>query len=705
MDLVIAEKPSVARDIAKVLGASSKGNGYVEGNNYTVTWCIGHLIELEEPGAYDPSWRGWSLRSLPMLPEIIRLKPTEETIDQWRVVRSLLRNNSFNRVINACDAGREGELIFRYAYDLSGSKLPIYRLWVSSLTDSAIRDGFAKIQPGSRYENLAEAARCRSEADWLVGMNITRATTLKNRSGDGKDVWSVGRVQTPTLAVVVERDITIRDFKPEKYWEVAGTFFTGKSDENFTSRWFLGEQTRISNGETANEIVSRCKPAKAVVEKVEGKRQKIPPPLLFDLTTLQRVANTRWGWSAQKTLTVAQALYEKSKAITYPRTDSQHLSPDITGEFPGILDTLGYLDDYQRIVQGARNGKTPGKRFIDASKVSDHHAIIPTSRLPQSPSEDEILLYDAISRRFMSIFYPDAEFDQTLVVVRVGEGRGAGHSDKNTLVESLPSPPDRYFASGRMRVVAGWQSVTEDDDSKQGDGLSIPPLKEGDVLRGVYKSEKKETKPPRRYTEATLLAAMESAGKELDDEELRSAMKDSGLGTPATRASIIETLIKRGYLARDKKNILSTPKGEGLVTGLPIDALTSAELTGQWEARLSRIARGEEGRRAFMLDIRRFVSRSVQTMKRGGAIQVRQEEIKPSEKKTETPKRSGKRPEPGTELGIKCPSCKTGNIIAGKSAWGCTGWKDGCRVKVDIEKNGKVLTRSQVKEEMKAVSE
>jgi DNA topoisomerase-3 len=620
VELVIAEKPSVARDLARVLGVRGKSEHAFEGERHVITWCIGHLVELDEPASYDPAWKPWRLDRLPMLPETFRLRAAKHARGQLGAVGKLLRDRQFTAVVNACDAGREGELIFRYVYQHARSRLPIRRLWVSSLTDDAIRRGFERLAPGASYEALADAARSRSEADWLVGMNATRALTARGREAGHETLYSIGRVQTPTLAMLVERERAITSFVPRDYWEVT-------LDAGFTARWRSEAAERLGSAALADAIVARDTTiGEAVVERVTSKTTREPPPQLFDLTSLQRTANRRFGWSAQRTLELAQVLYERHKVLTYPRTDARYLSSDVAAELGGPLLALADLPEYAPFARPlAASPPRLGRRFVDDSKVRDHHAIIPTSTRPRGLDRDEARLYDLVARRFLAAFHPDAEIALTEAWLRVGPATGApptGVADKQLILDRLPELPDRYVARGRVRVVAGWQEVAgiaaegtrrepgEGDDAEREPIGALPPLTEGQRLRATFASTAKQTTPPPRFTEATLLGAMESAGKAIDDEALRAAMKDTGLGTPATRAAIIETLLRRAYITRDKRFLVPTATGIGLVgtiESLSVASLASAELTGAWEARLARIARSEDARDAFMADIRRYV--------------------------------------------------------------------------------------------------
>lgn len=662
----------MARDLARALGVPPKGRTHFEGDRYVVTWCIGHLVELDEPASYDPAWKTWRLDALPMIPPRFRLRASTFAPEQYRAVRDLLRDkHRFIDVVNACDAGREGELIFRYVYEHAGSVLPVRRLWVSSLTDEAIIRGFSKLEPGSKYDRLADAARSRSEADWLVGLNATRAITARARTSGDRTLYSIGRVQTPTLALVVGRDDAINNFVPKDYWQVNGAFSTAKG-QRFNALWTHASGARLGAESLANALVSRCQsannagdPLRPIVETIATRRSKEAPPLLFDLTSLQRTANKRFGFSAARTLELAQALYEKHKALTYPRTDSRHLPKDTHAELGSVFDALSAITDYAGFVAMIPRPAPMPRRMFDDAQVTDHHAIIPTAKKVslEGLGPDERKIYDLVARRFIAGFFADAEFEDTTVVVRVGGPGAVGTSsavaaperkksdensartkqDEPAILLELPSPPDRFVTRGRVRINAGWQDVAGIDDeratrsvaprasngSPEGDTNGedeeepqqfLPKLTQGEALSGRFEPKKKQTRPPPRYSEATLLSAMESAGKSLDDEALRAAMRERGLGTPATRASIIETLIDRGYVRRDRRNIVSTPLGAALVHSLPVTELASAELTGNWEARLARIERGEETREAFMKDIGAFVRSSIESVKKASFV-------------------------------------------------------------------------------------
>ncbi|MEZ4393923.1 MAG: DNA topoisomerase, partial [Polyangiales bacterium] len=639
MELVIAEKPSVGRDLARVLGATRRGDGCLEGPRHVVTWCVGHVVELEEPGAYEPGWKRWSLESLPMIPGRFALRGVRSSRAQLACVKKLLRDKRFDAVVNACDAGREGELIFRWAYEHAGARLPVRRLWISSLTDASIRAGFASLQPGARYDALADAARCRAEADWLVGMNCTRAYTLRQRSVSDA-LLSVGRVQTPTLALLTERERAIREFVPVDYWELLGQF-RGDEGAPFKARWSSQGRSALAEESLAAALRARAEDAvrlePAVVESLRARKQRVPPPLLFDLTSLQRAANGRFGMSAQRTLDVAQALYERHKLITYPRTDSRHLNADLFPTLAPIFEALASAAALRPFADALRESPpTRSPRVFDDKRVGDHHAILPTAKAPALDrlERDEARLYELIARRFLGVFFPDAEFALTTAVIRAGRDDGAREKvpdapdpakpqgDESEAPERfhtrLPPPPDRFIAHGRQCLARGWQEVAGFDAG--GAAQVLPAMAEGQRLAARFATEAKRTQPPRRYNDASILAAMEGAGRALDDEALRDAMKDHGLGTPATRAATLETLLKRGYIARDKKSLCATPSGESLIASLPVESLRSPELTGQWEARLAAIARGQERRESFMRDINAFVTRVVDEFKSGALM-------------------------------------------------------------------------------------
>ena len=639
MQLIVAEKPSVARDLARVLGVRGGSGHSIESATHAITWCVGHLVELDEPVSYDPRWKAWRLDTLPMIPAEFRLRPAKHAVPQLRAVARLLCDRRFTSVVNACDAGREGELIFRYLYQYSGSRLPVQRLWISSLTDDAIRRGFASLRPGTQLDPLADAARSRSEADWLVGMNATRGVTARGRLAGHSALYSIGRVQTPTLAMLVERERVIREFVPRDYWEVRADLRTAEGAK-FAAGW-RGPTARLASSLLADQIVTRATahgaaadPIGPRVEKLRMRTVREPAPMLFDLTSLQRTANRKFGFSAARTLELAQALYERHKLVTYPRTDSRHLSSDVAGELPHVFEALRAVPDYAPFAgELLANPPRPGRRVIDDAKVHDHHAIIPTAKQANlgALDRDERRVFDLIARRFLGVFFPDAEFAVTEAWIRVGAASGAPPAipesvdkpgpkpedkpDDTPLLDVLPPPPDRFLARGRIRVAAGWQDVAGFEPTTDESQALLPKLVEGQPLDGKFAPVAKQTKPPHRYTEATLLGAMESAGKVIDDEALRLAMKDCGLGTPATRASIIETLLSRGYITRAKQQLVPTDMGIGLIAALPVASLASPELTGSWEARLARIARGQDSRAHFMADIAAYVATMIDAIR------------------------------------------------------------------------------------------
>ncbi len=744
MQLVIAEKPSVARDLARVLGVRATGRHSWEGSGRVITWCIGHLVELDEPAAYDARWKAWRLDTLPMIPDGFKLRAVPGTRDQLRVVRELLRDGRFSEVVNGCDAGREGELIFRYVYELARSRLAVRRLWISSLTEEAIRDGFARLRPGAQYDALADAARCRSEADWLVGMNATRAVTISfRRAGAPREakppVYSIGRVQTPTLAIIVRREQAIRAFQPRDYWELRGTFVTAAASADgastFAAQWMAPADarkrsaTRFGERPLAEQVAERVRaqaaathPAGPIVERVTQKVSREPPPQLFDLTSLQRTANRRYGLSASRTLEAAQALYERHKILTYPRTDSRHLPEDLAGELPKLFAGLAKLPLYapfaEPLLAAAPVVPARARRIFDASKVHDHHAIIPTGKVPHldALSPDERHIFDLVARRFLGAFHPDAELALTEVVVRVGEPEGAASAastgtPEDAFITALPSPPDRFVARGRVLLVAGWQAVAGFDENRgsagardkakdpdAGDQARLPPLAEGQRLDGRFDVLDRQTRPPPRHTEATLLGAMESAGREIEDEALRAAMKDTGLGTPATRAATIETLLKRKFIAREGKLLIATPTGITLIERLPVPTLASPELTGAWEARLARISRGQETRAGFMADIARYVRETTDAIR--GARPGPAAAPAPVAAPAPAPARAAS-PAPAAPPvmhPLPCPRCKQGTLMAGRRGWGCTRWRDGCAFVIWFEVAGRRLSDAQLRD-------
>jgi DNA topoisomerase-3 len=610
--LVIAEKPSVGRDLARVLpGPFAKHEGYLEGPEHIITWAVGHLVQLAEPDEYDPKFKRWRMADLPIVPERFKLVVRDErSRKQMSVVTAQLHRAEVTEVINACDAGREGELIFAYLYEKAGSKLPVRRLWLSSMTAAAMREAFATLRPSAELAQLEQAARSRSEADWIVGMNATRAATIRLRSSfDG--AVSLGRVQTPTLAIIARREEEIRAFVPEPYWLVDARFEPSEdSSRRYGGRFHAGAKPRLATEAQALEIVAAVRDQAGEITKVEKREVTEKPPMLYDLTSLQRDANTRFGFSARRTLGAAQRLYEEHKALTYPRTNSRFLTTDMAAEIKPTAELVGARPEYREAAAYVTGlDLLPLARVIDDSKVTDHHAIIPTRA--EHPVEkmdtDDRRVYDMVVRRFLAAFHPEAVLENTRVETTVAEHvfRTRGK------VLLVPGWRGVYMA-GAQDSEPGAESTTDEDEA---DDQALPRLEQGEPSQTLeVESLAKETKPPRRYTDASLLGAMETAGKLVDDEELREAMKDSGIGTPATRASIIERLIDVGYVERDGRALVATEKGLNVIRLLGEHALTSPDLTGSWEHRLGRIERGEDSREQFMRDIAGFAKETVEVL-------------------------------------------------------------------------------------------
>jgi DNA topoisomerase-3 len=604
LTLVIAEKPSVGRDLVAVLpGAFTKHEGYLEGPEHVVTWAVGHLVQLADPDEYDERFKKWRMADLPIVPDRFKLVVRDErSKKQMNVVKRLLGRDDVDRVVNACDAGREGELIFAYLYEKAGSKKPVMRLWLNSMTKDAIRTAFGDLRPGADLALLEEAARSRSEADWIVGMNATRAATIRLRSSfDG--AVSLGRVQTPTLAILARREQEIRDFKPEPYWLVDAVLDPVEDGpRTYEGRYHLGANPRVRTAPEASAIVEACRGQTGEITKLEKSERKERPELLYDLTSLQRHANRRYGFTARRTLAAAQRLYEEHKALTYPRTNSRYLTGDMIPEIKPIARLVGSQREYAVASEYVLSlEKLPLGRVINDAKVTDHHAIIPT-RAERHPvdkmSDDDRRIYDLVVRRFLAIFHPDAVFENTRV--------------ETTVAEHV------FRTRGKVLLVAGWRAVygeipdADQSDDDEGREQQLPKLVMGERADVTdIASEEKLTKPPARYNDNSLLGAMETAGKLVDDEELREAMKESGIGTPATRAAIIERLIQVGYVERDGRAFVVTEKGLNVVRLLGEHALTSPGLTGDWERRLALIETGGDSREAFMGDIVRFTEDTV----------------------------------------------------------------------------------------------
>ncbi|MBR6186855.1 MAG: DNA topoisomerase III [Clostridia bacterium] len=649
MIVVVAEKPSVGRDIARVLKCREKGEGYLKGENYLVTWAMGHLVTLCEPDEIDEKYKKWRMEDLPLLPEHIPTKVISKTKAQYAVIKKIINAPDTEKLICATDAGREGELIFRLIYAQAKCKKPVDRLWISSMTDQAILEGFANLKPAREYDGLYRSAACRSEADWLVGMNASRAFTLRFNA-----LLSIGRVQTPTLAILVKRHHEIKDFKPEEYYTVTADF------GDYSGQWFSQSDTdekksvRIPTKEKADGIAKlvQGKPSRVLSAAAEQKTEY--PPQLYDLTSLQREANKKLGFTADKTLKTAQELYEKWKAVTYPRTDSRYLPTDMIGRAKLTLEKLP--SDYQSFVTHIpwKDGeKLPvHKRVFDNAKISDHHAIIPTPET--APVEklppDAAKLYDMIARRFIAVFYPPHEYDAIRVITE---------SEKQT-----------FKTTGRTVRVNGWKDVypfEKEEDEK------LPALQPGDertVLKAAVRKE--TTKPPAPHTDASLLAAMENAGKELDDEKLREQMKGSGLGTPATRASIIERLLQVGYASRRGRAIQATEKGVSLIAIAPPE-IASPETTGKWELALDEIARDQRDTQRFMDGIKRLSTFLVEYARDTKTEADFPEEMRRGKKGAGARKTSSIK----AVEGIACPLCGK-PVQENSKAFGCSEWRNGC---------------------------
>ena len=682
MKVCIAEKPSVAREIAEVLGATKKMNGYIEGNGYQVTWTFGHLCTLKEPNDYSENWKRWSLASLPMIPPRFGIKlisnPTYE--QQFKTIEELMQNAEM--VINCGDAGQEGELIQRWVMQKAGCKCPVYRLWISSLTEEAIREGFQHLKEQSDFTKLYEAGLSRAIGDWLLGMNATRLYTL--RYGQNRQVLSIGRVQTPTLALIVNRQAEIDNFKPEPYWELKTVY------RNTTFSVTKGKFTKKEEGEAFLEIVRQ---KEFTVTDISEKKGKEYAPRLFDLTSLQVECNKKFAFTADDTLKLIQSLYEK-KVTTYPRVDTTFLSDDI---YPKVPNTLNGLVDYIDLTASLLKAKIrKDKRVFDNSKVTDHHAIIPTGVPARNLTDNERKVYDLVVRRFIAAFYPDCEISTTTVLGKV---------DKVD-----------FKVTGKQILKPGWRVVfgaeQKDSDAEPSDEEGVLP----DFVKGESGPHKptlgeKWTQPPKPYTEATLLRTMETAGKLVDNDELRDALKENGIGRPSTRAAIIETLFKRNYIRKERKNLFPTATGVELIDTIQEELLKSAELTGLWEKKLRQIERGTYEARTFLEELKLMVHQvviNVLSDQTGRTITIEQAapekpqaEKEPKGKKTRKPRakkeKTAGQPE-STTVPVKpvCPICKKGSILRGKTAYGCSEYKDGCTFRMDYATYGEGLSDEEL---------
>jgi len=675
--LVIAEKPSVGRDIARVLpGPFAKDEGLLEGPEHVVTWAVGHLVQLAEPDEYDPKYKKWKMGDLPIVPDRFKLVVRDErSKKQMSVVARQLRRDDVDLVINACDAGREGELIFAYLYEKAGAHKLVKRLWLSSMTKTAMEHAFGHLREADELRTLEAAARSRSEADWIVGMNATRAATIRLRTSfDG--AVSLGRVQTPTLAILARREEEIAAFRPEPYWLVDATF-EASGARVYEGRFHAGAQPRIATAAEAEAIVAAVRGQRGTITKLDKTKRTEKAPLLYDLTSLQREANTRYGFSARRTLAAAQRLYEEHKALTYPRTSSRYLTSDMVAEIKPTAALVGGHRDYAAAAAYVTGlDLLPLARVVADDKVGDHHAIIPTraEHKLDKMSEDDRRVYDLVARRFLAVFHPDAMFENTRVETTVPKGTA---SEAGGLV---------FRTRGKVLVVPGWRGVygeiAEGDqaDDDEGREQQLPRLEKGeDVDTRKVAAAEKETKPPRRYSDASLLAAMETAGKLVDDDELREAMKESGIGTPATRASIIERLIDVGYVEREGRSLVCTEKGVNVIRLLGEHPLTSPGLTGNWEHRLDKIEHGGDSRERFMADIAKFA---------GDTVRVLDDTLKDVRI-------------PRANLG-PCPVCGR-DIVENRKGYSCWSREDpGCGFVIWKSKAGKTLTASVVRELIRA---
>ena len=681
MKVCIAEKPSVAREIAEVLGATKKMKGYIEGNGYQVTWTFGHLCTLKEPHDYAQEWKRWTLSSLPMIPPRFGIKlisnPTYE--EQFATIESLIKDAEM--VINCGDAGQEGELIQRWVMQKAGCKCPVYRLWISSLTEEAIREGFQQLKEQSDFTKLYEAGLSRAIGDWLLGMNATRLYTL--RYGQNKQVLSIGRVQTPTLALIVNRQAEIDNFVPDPYWELKTVY----RDTTFSAT--KGKFTKKEEGEAFLETVSN---SDFTVTDVSEKKGKEYAPRLFDLTSLQVECNKKFAFTADDTLKLIQSLYEK-KVTTYPRVDTTFLSDDI---YPKVPKTLSGLVDYTALTAPLQGIKLPkSKRVFDNSKVTDHHAIIPTGVPARNLTDQERKVYDLVARRFIAAFYPDCDIATTTVLGKVED------------IE--------FKVTGKQILKPGWRVVfdTEQKDSETesaDEEKVLPAFTVGEYGPHNPVLGEKWTQPPKPYTEATLLRAMETAGKLVDNDELRDALKENGIGRPSTRAAIIETLFKRNYIRKERKNLFPTSTGKELIGTINEELLKSAELTGLWEKKLRQIEKGTYKAKTFLDELKEMVNQvviNVLSDNSGRSITIEDVKEEKKENKKEAKKKESasdgenaekkpRKPRAKKEKPLLCPVCGKGSILRGKTAYGCSEYKNGCNFRMNYDTYGEGLSDAEL---------
>lgn len=685
MIVCIAEKPSVARDIAEILGARERKDGYLEGNGYQVTWTLGHLCTLKEPHEYSPLWKSWSLGSLPMIPQRFGIKLiSDKGIEkQFHVIEKLFQQA--DEIINCGDAGQEGELIQRWVMLKSGVHCPVKRLWISSLTEESIREGFKTLKDQSEYQSLYEAGLSRAIGDWLLGMNATRLYTIKYGGGGKNSVLSIGRVQTPTLALIVNRQKEIENFVPEQYWELKTTY---------RDTVFSALKSRFSKKEDGIAVLELIKESPFTVTDVATKEGSEFPPRLFDLTSLQVECNKKFGYSADETLKMIQSLYEK-KLTTYPRVDTTFLSDDIYPKCPGILAGLKNYAPFTEPLKGKKLPKR--KKVFDTSKVTDHHAIIPTGECRQGMTDMEKRVYDLVARHFIAVFYPDCKFSATTVM---GEAANI-----------------EFKVTGKQILSPGWRVVIEQSNNKENDEeRTLPLFEKGESGPHLPDLNEKWTQPPKYYTEATLLRAMETAGKLVDNEELRDALKENGIGRPSTRAAIIETLYKRHYIRKERKNLMANPTGIELISLIHEDLLKSAELTGIWEKKLRSIEKKTYDAQTFLDELKQMLKEIVNSVLSDNsnrhittettpakeiqklAAQKKSRKRAPAKPKADNEKEKVEKPiatkekEPSKTLqpddsilGKACPLCGKGIVIKGKTAYGCSEWKNGCSWRLPLK--------------------
>ena len=739
MIVCIAEKPSVAADIAKIIGAThhhrvGRNAGYYEGNGYQVTWTFGHLCELKNPEEYSPYWKAWSLAALPMVPERFGIRLKEGVEEQFHVIEQLFAKAE--RIINCGDAGQEGELIQRWVMQKAGATCPVERLWISSMTEEAIREGFARLRPQSDYQGLYEAGLCRAIGDWLLGMNATRLYTLKygdNNRRRGAQPLSIGRVQTPTLAMIVERQHEIQNFQPEPYW-VLSTIYR---DVTFTARLEADDEDDkpqnndetegkspankslskrgFTNREEAEAALKAIEGTPFTVQKVTQKKGTEAPPRLFDLTSLQVECNKKYGYGADLTLQLIQQLYE-NKFTTYPRVDTTYLPDDMYDRCPAILKGIrdyhvGRTQPLTQWLEPLRHAPLrKSKKVFDNAKITDHHAIIPTGVLPQGLTDVQRNVYDLIVQRFVAVFYPDCRFATTTVdgeaagipfrasgKVIVDEGWRVLFPKANAAREgganAASSSSSAAAGEGGAAPQAGNAGAQRSDDER-----TLPPFQKGETGPHTPTLTQKETTPPKPFTEATLLRAMETAGRNVDDEELREAMKENGIGRPSTRAAIIQTLYKRGYIRLQRKSLEATPTGVALIGLIQEELLKSAELTGIWENKLRQIEHHTYSAQQFMAELKQMVSELVHTVLCDNTNRRVEQASAPSgnttsgkssaQQGTSSPENSSSSPENSNgeakpkrkiiRAGSKCPQCGEGKVIKGHTAYGCSRWKEGC---------------------------